>query len=117
MISFPASVELMVVHTPVSFSCGIDGMRRYCQLILKQDPIDSGYFLFVNRRRDKVRVIWFDGQGFCLLTKRLSKGTFKNWPRHVDAVSSAATFFEAHALICGGNKSDCRYTPIWKTMT
>lgn len=114
MIAFPANVELVVVHTPVSFSCGIDGMRRYCQIILQRDPIDCGYFLFKNRCGDKARVLWFDGQGFCLFTKRLSKGCFREWPKHGESASSIASFFEAQALIAGGNIAEKKFAKVWK---
>jgi len=73
MIALLASVAIIAVHDSVSFACGIDGIRGYCIGIAIKDPIERGYFLFVNRSRTQARVMWYDGQGFMLTTKRLSQ--------------------------------------------
>jgi transposase len=114
MIAFPANADIVVVHTPVSFGCGIDGMKRYCQLVLKQEPIERAYFLFINKKGDQQRTLWFDGQGFSLCTKRLSTGRFRNWPKRTDKISSLVSFFEASTLLAGGNPSVSGFTSIWK---
>ena len=41
------------------------------------EPVDGNVYLFFNRRRRLCRAIWFDGSGWCLFSKRLSKGTFQ----------------------------------------
>jgi transposase len=116
MIAFPANADMVVVHTPVSFACGIDGMCRYCRIILNREPMERAYFLFINKRREKVRVLWYDGQGFVLCMKRLSRGTFRNWPKHGETFSSIATFFQAHALIAGGEIESSKSLPMWTTI-
>jgi transposase len=116
MIAFPANADMVVVHTPVSFACGIDGMCRYCRVILSREPMERAYFLFINKRREKVRVLWYDGQGFVLCMKRLSHGTFKNWPKQGESYSSIATFFQAHALIAGGEILTQKTAAVWKNI-
>lgn len=49
MIAIPSNVSIFVIHEPVSFACGIDGMRGHCVAMTKNDPIETGYFLFINK--------------------------------------------------------------------
>lgn len=114
MISIPAFVSVYVIHDPVSFACGIDGMRGICVRILKKDPVDSGYFLFVNKSRKQVRAIWYDGQGFVLATKRLSLGKFDKWPMSGESVFSVVEHFQAQGLLNGGFHLEKMFHPVWK---
>lgn len=114
MIAFPANADIVVVHTPVSFACGIDGMSRCCRILLAREPMDRAYFLFVNRRLQQVRVLWYDGQGMCLFCKRLSMGKLRYWPKAGESVSSIVAFFEAQVLIGGGDPRFTEGAQIWK---
>ena len=114
MIAVPAMIPVYVVHEPVSFSRGIDGMRGVCVQLIKKDPLDFGYFFFVNKRQNQVRVIWYDGQGFVLATKRLSSGRFKNWPKKGDSVFSVIQHFQAQGLLSDGIHNEKCFHPAWK---
>ena len=114
MIAIPAGIIVIVVHEPVSFSCGIDGMRGHCVSITQKDPIQSGYFLFVNKRKNQARVIWYDGQGFSLCSKRLSSGTFSNWPRKTDGIFSTIEYFQAQGILSNSKSNLENYHPVWK---
>src|SRR5712691_8773359 len=58
---------------------GFDGLSIMAQDVLKQDPFSGALFCFRGRRGDLVKVLYWDGQGFCLFAKRLEKGRF-TWP-------------------------------------
>ena len=92
-------------------------MRGHCVRIAKKDPLSEGYFLFINKRRNQARVIWYDGQGFLLCTKRMSQGSFENWPRPGESLFSLVEFFQAQGLISGANLSEKNYHKIWKKVT
>lgn len=117
MIAFPAHVDIFICHNPVSFGCGIDGMIRYCSIILKQDPVSRAYFLFLNKKKNQIRVLWFDGQGFTLCTKRSSVGNFSNWPQSSDIACSIFSGFDAQILFSGGNSKKACIKKIWKNLT
>ena len=59
---------------------GFDGLSaQQVQTVLKQQPLSGHVFVFRSRRGDVVKVLWFDGDGLCLLAKRLEHGRFV-WP-------------------------------------
>ncbi len=78
------------VGTRVWLAAGVTDMRRgfatlasQAQDVLREDPYAGHLFVFRGRRGDLIKVIWFDGQGSCLFSKRLEKGRFV-WPSAKD---------------------------------
>lgn len=70
---------------------GFPGLALQVQEILRRDPVNGHLFVFRGRRGDLIKIIWHDGQGACLFTKRLERGRFL-WPSPADgsvAISSA----------------------------
>ena len=59
---------------------GIEGTAAIARTVLEKEPMDGAFFVFRNRRRHMLRVLFCDGSGFWLCTKRLSKGRFSAWP-------------------------------------
>src|SRR3546814_3380080 len=62
---------------------GCDGLARQVQETLLDDPFSGHLFVFRGRRGDLLKVLWWDGQGLCLFSKRLEKGRFV-WPSPAD---------------------------------
>ncbi len=116
MISFPASADIFICHKPVSFGCGIDGMLRYCRIIIQKEPICSAYFMFVNKSQKQLRVIWYDGQGFTLCTKRSSAGSFSNWPKKTEEIGQVLTCFDAQIIYSGGDYKTAKTKKLWKKL-
>jgi transposase len=58
---------------------GFNGLSALAEKVLEQDPFCGHLFVFRGRRGDLLKMIWFDGQGACLFSKRLEKGRFV-WP-------------------------------------
>jgi transposase len=73
----------------------INGLAAYIQLHLKLDPFEEALFIFCSKRRDTIKVLYFDRTGFALWMKRLEKARFP-WPRQANAATMAAT---AHQLV------------------
>jgi len=59
---------------------GMDGLAALVQTALSENPFSGHLFVFRGRRGDLVKLVWFDGDGLCLLAKRLERGRFV-WPQ------------------------------------
>ena len=79
MIPVPASTRVWLAVGVTDMRKGFNGLAALAQDVLKQDPFSGHLFVFRGRRGDLLKVIWFDGQGACLFSKRLEKGRFV-WP-------------------------------------
>ncbi len=80
MIALTAQSKVYVAIEPVDFRNGILGLKSRSREILRQDPESGIFFLFRNKKRNAIKILVYDGQGFWLMMKRLSKGKFPWWP-------------------------------------
>ena len=97
----PQSRIIAAVH-PVDFRKGIDGLAGMCLNLLRQDPLSGTIFLFRNRTSSALKVLVYDGQGFWLCTKPLSKGKFNWWPNGSEG-AVRVDCRELQTLIWNGN--------------
>ena len=79
MIPVPSSTKVWLAAGVTDMRKGFNGLSALAQGVLKRDPFSGHLFVFRGRRGDLVKVIWWDGQGACLFSKRLEKGRFV-WP-------------------------------------
>lgn len=77
MISIASSTRVFVSVTPTDMRKGFDGLQGLVSGVLQQDPLSGHLFLFVNRRRDRLKVLYWDGDGLAIWYRRLEKGTFQ----------------------------------------
>src|SRR4051794_14506755 len=97
MIQIAAQMKILVAIEPVDGRKGIDSLVRLCREKLSADPFSGHIFIFRSRRATAIRILCYDGQGFWLAQKRLSKGRFPWWPTGTEAArtlesSSTVTF-------------------------
>jgi transposase len=64
---------------PVDFRKAIQGLSLLVEQELELNPFEATLFVFINRRRDKLKILYWEKNGFCLWYKRLEKQRFK-WP-------------------------------------
>ena len=76
-LSHDLNIWLCAGHTDMRK--GFDGLSSLVQHVLKKDPFCGHVFVFRGRRGDRVKLLWWDGQGLCLYYKRLESGKFV-WP-------------------------------------
>ena len=79
MIPVPSSTRVWLSSGVTDMRKGFPGLAALAEEVLKADPYSGHLFVFRGRRGDLVKVIWWDGQGACLFSKRLERGRFV-WP-------------------------------------
>src|ERR1700681_3165255 len=79
MITVPAGVRIYLACGVTDMRRGFDSLSMLAQEVLKQDPFSGHLFAFRGRRGHLIKILYWDGQGFCLFAKRLEKGRF-TWP-------------------------------------
>ena len=87
MIAAPPGVLIWLVAGVTDMRKGFDGLAALVQIQLRKDPFVGQLFVFRSRRGDRIKVLWWDGDGLCLYAKRLEKGHFV-WPRATDGCVS-----------------------------
>src|SRR3984957_5018101 len=80
MIALPAGVQVWLAAGATAMPNGFDGLPGLLQRHLGDDPFSGQLFVFRGRRGDRVKILWWDGDGLCLFAKRLERGGFV-WPR------------------------------------
>lgn len=80
MIAAPPGVHIWLVAGVTDMRKGFDGLSVLVQTQLRKDPFAGQLFVFRSRRGDRIKVLWWDGDGLCLYAKRLEKGHFV-WPK------------------------------------
>ena len=83
MIGLPAGTKVWLACGVTDMRKGFDGLAALVQLSLREDPFSGQLFVFRGRRGDRVKILWWDGDGLCLFAKRLERGRFV-WPRATD---------------------------------
>lgn len=81
MLSLPAQVRVFAATEPVDFRKAHDGLVAIVRDHFGDDPFDGSLYVFFNRRRDRIKLLLWDRNGFWLFYKRLERGTFKSLAR------------------------------------
>jgi transposase len=76
VLTLPASVRIFVAAEPVDLRRGFDGLAAAARSIVRHDPLSGHLFVFLNRRRNRIKLLVWDRTGYLLLYKRLERGTF-----------------------------------------
>ena len=77
MLNFPANVSIFLHTEPTDMRKGVDGLSGIVRGEFEGDPIDGSLYIFANRRRDRLKILHWDGTGFWVFYKVLEQGTFE----------------------------------------
>jgi hypothetical protein len=83
MMLLPPGVKVHLAFGYTDMRKGIDGLAMLVQGVLRQDPFSGHLFVFRGRRANLIKIVFWDGTGLCLFTKRLEHGVFL-WPPNVE---------------------------------
>lgn len=72
-----SSVRVFLAVGSVDLRGAFDRLAAVTRQVLRQDPKSGALYIFVNRRRNRVKALWWDRNGYTILYKRLAKGTFQ----------------------------------------
>jgi transposase len=116
MIQITPQMRILVAVEPVDGRKGIDSLAQLCQDRLQTDPFSGCLFVFRSRRGTAIRILVYDGQGFWLAQKRLSKGRFRWWPegRSPREVARGLAAHQVQVLLAAGNPTATQAVPAWR---
>lgn len=77
MLTLPSSVRIYLATAPTDLRKGFDGLAAATHHVIRQDPLSGHLFVFINRRRNRMKILVWQASGYLLLYKRLEQGTFK----------------------------------------
>jgi transposase len=77
MLSFPTNATIYLCTAPVDLRKSFDALSGIVELVFQRNVIDGHLFVFVNKRRDRIKALWWDRDGCALFYKRLERGTFE----------------------------------------
>jgi transposase len=100
MLSFPHALRVFLAVEAVDMRKHFDGLWALAQERLKEDPKTGALFVFANKTRDRLKILYWDGTGPWVLSKRLEQGRF-TWPVGSDKVKLSLTPEALTMLLAG----------------
>ncbi len=76
MLSLSPATRIFVALEPVDMRQGFNGLYAWVQRALEEEPTSGHWFVFINKRRNRLKILLWDGSGLWICSKRLEKGTF-----------------------------------------
>ena len=122
LIQITPQLRILVAIEAIDGRKGIDSLAQLCREKLNADPFSGYLFIFRSRSAKSIRILAYDGQGFWLATKRLSKGCFVSfrqacrwWPTGREA-SKTLRAHQAQLLLAAGNP-ETEAAPVWRPVS
>ncbi len=114
MFGLSAAVRVYVATAPADMRKSFDGLYALASG-LNLDPLSGHLFVFINKRRDRIKILYWDRAGLAVWAKRLEKGTFRIPDATADRVEMSAA--DLAALLAGIDLASARRRPRYSTPT
>jgi len=102
MISFSGSLKIFLLVDSCDMRKGFNGLYGLVSSCFGDDPRNGALYVFCNRRHTRIKILYFDGTGLWVLSKRLERGTF-SWPKPGQSESAKLNLSpEAFAMLTDG---------------
>jgi transposase len=115
LIQITPQLRILVAVEAIDARKGIDSLAQLCRERLNADPFSGCVFIFRSRRGTAIKILAYDGQGFWLATKRLSKDRFRWWPTGAEATQTLRAH-QAQLLLAAANP-DAEAPPSWRPLS
>ncbi|MDJ0863709.1 MAG: IS66 family insertion sequence element accessory protein TnpB [Gammaproteobacteria bacterium] len=113
MLQLTPQSRVFLAVEAADFRKGIDGLAALCRQRIGEDPMGGAIFVFRNRRGTSLKLLSYDGQGFWICQKRLSRGRLKWWPASSQA-SQRLSARELQILLWNGNPKAIELAEDWR---
>jgi transposase len=115
VLSLPPSVRILVATQLVDGRKGADSLMALVRDVLRQDPLGGHLFVFFSKRRDRVRIVYWDRNGFAMWTKRLERGCFRpSFSADGKLAASPIEAGELSLILEGIDLAGARRRPRWE---
>jgi transposase len=109
MFTLPSVVQVFICLQPTDLRKSFDSLAALVSGVVGQNPLSGHLFVFLNRYRNRVKILFWDRSGYCLYYKRLEAGTFRLPLQTPDgATSSVLSLPELTLMLEGIDLSNCR---------
>ena len=115
MLSLPPSVRLFVATQPVDGRKGADSLMVLVRDVFRHDPLSGHLFIFFSKRCNRVRIVYWDRNGFAMWTKRLERGRFRpTFSADGKLAPHAIEAAELALIVEGIDLAGARRRPRWR---
>ena len=101
MLSFPPAVRIWLALEPADLRKGFDALAELVRQHLRDDPLSGHVFVFRNRRGDRIKLLYWDTDGYVIVYKRLEAGTFR-FPAPAEGQASVTVRAAELAMLLDG---------------
>ena len=77
MLSLSPAVKIFLYGQPADLRRGYDGLAAIAEQAMKEDPLSGSLFIFVNKRGNRIKLLYWDRDGYAIWMKRLERGSFE----------------------------------------
>jgi transposase len=113
MLQLTSQSRIFLAVEPIDGRKGIDRLAAVCRQVLGENPLGGAVYVFRTRTGTTLKLLAYDGQGFWLCTKRLSRGQFAWWPT-VTTPSVRLSAWELTILLGNGYPDRAQLAPDWR---
>lgn len=110
MLNLNGNIKIYLATGHTDMRKGVHSLSHLAESVLSQEFCTGALFVFRGKRSDRLKILWYDGQGFCMYYKLLDQGKF-TWPKSEGCKSVSITSAQLSMLLEG---IDWR-TPVWST--
>lgn len=105
MLSLPPGIQVFMAVGAVDMRKSFNGLSAAVETVFERNVLDGHLFLFLNRKRDRIKILWWDRDGLAIFAKRLEKGNYE-MPQHAEEAKGLQLDATQLSLLLSGVQLD-----------